>query len=41
MLSLSTYLIMENKLTKEYSLVDLFNNLKYVAEDQNKVIENF
>lgn len=30
-----------SKLTKEYLLVDLFNNLKYVAEDQNKVIENF
>lgn len=30
-----------SKLTKEYLLVDLFNNLKYVAEDQNKVVESF
>ncbi len=30
-----------SKLTKEYLLVDLLNNLKHVAEDQNKVKENF
>ncbi len=30
-----------SKLTKEYLLVDLLNNLKYVAEDQNKVIASF
>lgn len=29
------------KLTKEFLLVDMLNNLKYLAEDQNAVLDNF